>query len=89
MMKITISKDANRTLARLPRNIGLRIADKIGQYAKDPASLANNVGKLQGRDGYKLRVGDWRVIFDLVLDASETPVEMIVLDIGPRGGVYD
>lgn len=88
-MKISISKDANRILSRMPRNIALRVAEKIGQYANDPASLGNNVGKLQGRDGYKLRVGDWRVIFDLVLDPSETPVEMIVLDIGPRGGIYD
>jgi mRNA interferase RelE/StbE len=88
-MKITISKDANRILSRMPRNIALRVAEKIGQYANDPASLVNNFGKLQGRDGYKLRVGDWRVIFDLVLDPSETPVEMIVLDIGPRGGIYD
>lgn len=88
-MKITISKDANRILGRMPRNIALRVAEKLNQYANDPASLVNNVGKLQGRDGYKLRVGDWRVIFDLILDTSETPVEMIVLDIGPRGGIYD
>lgn len=89
MMKITISKDANRTLARMPRNIAARVVEKIGQYAERPAALANNVGKLQNRPGFKLRVGDFRVIFDLVLDASETPVEMIVLEIGPRGGIYD
>jgi mRNA interferase RelE/StbE len=89
MLKIVISKEVNRTLSRLPRNIALWIADKIGQYAKDPAVLANNVGKLQGRDGYKLRIGDWRVIFALVLDATKTPVEMIVLDIGSRGKIYD
>jgi len=55
---------------------------KIEAYATDPTSQANNVKALQGRDGIRLRVGDWRVIMrdDEVLD---------VLDIGPRGGIYD
>lgn len=55
---------------------------KIEAYATDPASQANNVKALHGRDGIRLRVGDWRVIMrdGEVLD---------VLDVGPRGGVYD
>ena len=48
----------------------------------DPQSQANNVTALAGREGIRLRVGDWRVIMQdgEVLD---------VLKIGPRGGVYD
>lgn len=55
---------------------------KIEAYATDPTSQANNVKALHGRDGIRLRVGDWRVIMrdGEVLD---------VLDVGPRGGVYD
>ena len=51
-------------------------------YAADPQSQANNVTALVGREGIRLRVGDWRVIMHdgEVLD---------VLKIGPRGGVYD
>ena len=59
------------------------IRSKIEQYAAAPASLANNVKKLQGRDGYRLRVGDWRVIFD------QDDVVLDVLQIGPRGSIYE
>jgi mRNA interferase RelE/StbE len=55
---------------------------KVDQYAADPASLANNVTNLKGRDGIRLRVGDWRVIM-------RDGVVVEVLEIGPRGGVYE
>ena len=51
--------------------------------AVDPIR-AQNVKKLVGRPGYRLRVGDWRVIY--TLDAGRLVVR--VLDIGARGGVY-
>ncbi|MDR0323234.1 MAG: hypothetical protein LBI12_02155 [Treponema sp.] len=38
--------------------------------------------KLEGKDGYRRRVGDYRIIFDI----TETAV--IVYKIAPRGQVY-
>lgn len=83
MLKIAISKDALKALERLPANTATLIRSKIGQYAQDPKSLANNVKRLKGRDGYRLRVGDWRVIFERDRDTT------IVLAIGHRGAIYD
>lgn len=83
MRSVIISKGASRTLLRMPANTAVTIRAKIFQYAEDPGSLANNVVKLQGREGYWLRVGDWRVVF-----ADDGRV-MLVERIGPRGGVYD
>ncbi|WP_342363058.1 type II toxin-antitoxin system RelE family toxin [Terrarubrum flagellatum] len=83
MKEIAYSKAAIKTLRRIPTNEAARIREKIKQYAVAPAGQANNVTKLQGRDGYRLRVGDWRVIFD------ERGDVIAVLAIGPRGGVYD
>ena len=60
-----------------------RIMEKVRRYADNPASLANNVARLQGRDGLRLRVGDWRVIMN---DEGEV---LAALKIGPRGGVCD
>ena len=60
-----------------------RICDKIEQYAADPATPANSVKRLKGREGLRLRIGDWRVIFD----ESESLIEVLV--IGPRGSVYE
>jgi mRNA interferase RelE/StbE len=69
-----LRKHANR--AKLLRN-------KISQYADDPSSQANNVKSLTGVDAKRLRVGDFRVIF------TETVDTITVLDIGPRGGIYE
>jgi mRNA interferase RelE/StbE len=41
------------------------------------------VKSLVGVDARRLRVGDFRVIF------AETADTITVLDIGPRGGIYE
>ncbi|MGR3438764.1 type II toxin-antitoxin system RelE family toxin [Salipiger abyssi] len=83
MKTITYKPAALKALRRMPRPDSKRIMTKVAQYADDPAALANNVKTLKGRDGIRLRVGDWRVIMD---DQGEV---LDVLKIGPRGGVYD
>ena len=42
----------------MPRNVADLIRSKIAAYAEDPASQANNVKALKGREGIRLRVGD-------------------------------
>ena len=81
MKQIAYTKAALRELTRMPRPMAERIREKIEAYAADPASQANNVTALRGRDGIRLRVGDWRIIM-------EDGVVLAVLEIGPRGGVY-
>jgi mRNA interferase RelE/StbE len=81
--EVRYSKDAIRTLRRMPRPTAERIRDKVAAYAADPASQAANVKALRGEPGVlRLRVGDWRVIF-------EDGAVIAVIRIGPRGGVYD
>ncbi len=69
-------------LSRMPRNEAEKVREKIFQYAAEPGSLAANVKKLQGREGFRLRVGNWRVIFD------EGGNILDILDIGSRGSIY-
>lgn len=83
MKEIAYNRAAIRVLKRLPAGDQDRIRSKVRQYADDPASLAANVTALKGRRGKRLRVGDWRVIFD------ETETAMDVIAIGPRGSVYE
>jgi mRNA interferase RelE/StbE len=83
MLKITYSKDALRTLQRMPPNEARRIIEKVAAYAARPSSQARNVRALKGRPGYRLRVGDWRVILER--DAGG----IFVLAVGPRGSVYE
>lgn len=60
-----------------------RIVGKIEDYAREPGSLSNKVKALTGSRALRLRVGEYRVIFE------ETETEVIVTAIGPRGSVYE
>lgn len=82
-MTVAYSRHALRALMRMPANTALLIRSKIEQYAADPASLANNVKRLKGRPGFRLRIGDYRVIFD------QDGTVMDILEIGPRGSIYE
>jgi mRNA interferase RelE/StbE len=83
MKQISYTKAAIRALRRMPANTATLIRSKIEAYATDPASQGNNVRALKGREGIRLRVGDWRLIMD---DQGNV---LAVLDIGPRGSVHD
>lgn len=83
MKKIAYTKAAQKTLARMPANEAAKVRGKIEQYATEPENLGNNVRKLKGRHGVRLRVGNWRVIMD------DQGFVLAVLKIGARGGVYD
>lgn len=73
---------ARRTLRRIPVNEAVKIREKITLYAERPEALKANVKKLQGREGYRLRVGNWHVIFD------ENGEVLDILEIGSRGNIY-
>lgn len=81
-MAIRYTATAAKALAKIPQQDARRIRSKIEQYEADPKSQANNVVKLQGRDGFRLRVGTYRVIFD------KDGTVLTVIDVGPRGHIY-
>lgn len=83
MLDIAYSRDALKSLRRMPANEAKRVRQKIEAYASNPASQVNNFVRLKGRDGFRLRVGDWRVIFDKQGNV------MAILAIGPRGSIYE
>jgi mRNA interferase RelE/StbE len=84
MYEVAYSKRADRTLLKIPRHLAQRIRVKLSQIANDPYGQHNNVTKLRDRPGYRLRIGDWRVIY-VVQDAQ---LLVLVLEIGTRGDIY-
>src|SRR3546814_12922736 len=82
MKPISYTRSAIKALRRMPANVAERIVGKIEAYAANPASQANNVKALKGRDAIRLRVGDWRVIM-------EDGVVLAVVEIGPRASVCE
>jgi mRNA interferase RelE/StbE len=81
-MKKVVLLDPAVASMRKHRNMAKRIADKLAAYAENPASVANQVTELRGLPVKRLRVGDFRILFE------ETESEIIVSDIGPRGSIY-
>ena len=61
-----------------------RIRGKIAEIATSPYDTHNNVIKLQGRNGYRLRVGDWRVLYEL----HDGELVLLMVDVLPRGSAY-
>jgi mRNA interferase RelE/StbE len=81
---IEYTKDAAKVLKTMPRNVTATIQAKIKVLANDPYSAAN-VKKRTGRDGYRLRVGDWRVLFEI----NDGKLMILVLAVRPRGGAHE
>jgi mRNA interferase RelE/StbE len=82
-MKVVVYTRTAATALRAHANRAKPIRSKIAQYAADASSQANNVKSLVGVDANRLRGGAYRVIF------TETRDTITVLDIGPRGGIYE
>jgi mRNA interferase RelE/StbE len=82
--KILFTKSADHALRRMPRDLAQRIRERLDQIAVDPYANLPNVTKLQNRPGYRLRVGDWRVLYEL----EDEQLIIVVVRIGPRGEVY-
>jgi len=85
MYTVVFTKQADKTLKRLPRQTAKLIAEKIQLLAEDPYQPNPNVTKLQNREGYRLRMGDWRIIYEII----NNELVIVVLKIGPRGSVYE
>jgi mRNA interferase RelE/StbE len=82
--KITYTTQAAKSLLKMPRNTANLIREKLAQVADDPFASIQNAKKLQDRPGYRLRVGDWRVIYEI----NKDEIVIIVMKIAPRGEVY-
>jgi mRNA interferase RelE/StbE len=84
MYTIEFTKHAAQALKKLPRNVAATIRAKIDTLRIDPDG-APNVKKLAGLEGYRLRVGDWRVLYEI----DDGKLVIVVLAVKPRGGAYE
>ena len=85
-MKLVIDRIAIRKLARVQPRIRETVLSRMERIAAAPFARHGNVEPLQGtKDTFRLRVGDWRVIYRV--DRKSRVVQ--VLDFGSRGAVYE
>lgn len=85
MWSVTYTADALKALTGMDRTIARRIRAKISALAEAPRAPNNNVKKLTGIEGYRLRVGDWRVVYTL----RQEILTVIVIKVGHRREVYE
>jgi mRNA interferase RelE/StbE len=84
MMRLTIQflKAAEKEFSRLPKEAQRQIAPRISELAN---GLSPQCKKMQGYDQrFRLRVGDYRIIFELI----DRQLVVLVIRIGHRKDVY-
>jgi len=79
--QIFYEKEALKELEKLEPIISRRIAEKIEKMSENPSSC--DIKKLKGSDYYRLRVGDYRIIFIFEKNFIK------ILKIAHRQNIYD
>lgn len=82
--RVEFAPSARKDLRRLDRQVQQRIVHALDRLATG-ARLSGDVRRLAGSTEYRLRVGDWRVRFELDSDR----LLITVLRVLPRGRAYD
>jgi mRNA interferase RelE/StbE len=79
---VRYSPDTLKSLRRYG-NVAARARKAVEEYAAEIGAHANNVTRLAGSTACRLRIGDYRMIFE------ESDTDIVVTRFGPRGDVYD
>ncbi len=79
---LLILRRAEKELAQLPSEPYTRVRDAIRELAQDPRP--KGCLKLTAREGWRLRVGDYRVVYEI----DDKQGTVTVLHIGHRREVY-
>ena len=79
---VVLHPKAAKELGKIEEQIRLRIVERLGELRNRP----ERVGKrLKYSDFWSLRVGDYRVIYEVDRDGSQ----VVILFVGHRKKVYD
>ena len=82
MYELIYSPSALKQLEKLEHNIKERIVIALERLRIRPESC--DIKKLVGMQGYRFRVGDYKVIFDM----EKNRLIILVLQIGHRKNIY-
>lgn len=80
--KIKLSRISVKTLKKLPQRVAARIFLHIQDLTVEPRP--NGVKKLSGYPYYRIRVGDYRVVYDI----QDRELTILVVEIGHRKDIY-
>ena len=80
--QVSILRRAQKSLADLPGKDYQRVRNSIRNLGEEPRP--SGCSKLSGRSGWRIRIGNYRVIYEI--DDQERVVT--VLDVGHRRDIY-
>lgn len=83
MYELLYSQTALKQLEKLEKSIQQRILNALERLRIRPESY--NIKKLIGMQGYRFRVGDYRIIFDIEKDK----LQILILQVGHRKNIYE
>jgi len=82
LYRIEVSHTAHHQIRRLTEQSQIRVNQAIASLAENPRPLGSK--KLIVREGYRIRVGDYRILYQI----DDTAKLIIVYRVAARGDVY-
>jgi mRNA interferase RelE/StbE len=79
---VVVKRSAAKAIEALPGDAQIRVVEAIGRLAEDPRP--RGCEKLSARERYRIRVGDYRVVYGV----DDAIVTVIVVKVGHRRDVY-
>lgn len=83
MYKIAFEKRVVRDLKKIPREAVTRILESVEKLSENPFPPACK--KLKGRDAWRIRIGDYRVIYGV----KSGELMILIIKIGHRKDIYE
>ena len=72
---VVLAGPARKSLKRVPASDKTRILAALAEIEEDP--FQGDIRKLQGLPGFRRRVGNWRILFEVVLERRQVVVAAI------------
>jgi len=79
---VILPKSVQKELDRLPEDAARRILARLAELETNPRPT--DIKKLKGRKAWRIRVGDYRVIYEI----HNRQLQILVITIGHRREVY-
>lgn len=80
--RVILPKSVQKELDRLPDEVAQRILARLTELEVNPRPA--DVKKLKGRSAWRIRVGDYRVIYEI----QDRALQIIVITVGHRREIY-
>ena len=72
---VVLAGPARKSLKRIPASDKTRILTALAEMQQDP--FQGDIRKLQGLPGFRRRVGNWRVLCEVILERRQVVIAAI------------